>query len=300
MPCLQPRGQASSPRYARDAERRSGVAESFVEYREISVADPLRQGDVLEAEDPQASRWQRHLFVVTADCDFAYGKHQGRVTCVPLMNAEEYLVEMQVPRIREKLVTKLLDALLGAAKTSGHPHVSSERLRQWSSESEPAEIIAALGLSGGQVATAQSALTSLRLADRSSTSFDEAIDRLIEAHLSAPNAQSRENVTRRIIESLRAPYVQPPGDALFLSALAPSHTDGYFAYLRHLEQILQSDIALGPTRSGIRYRRISRLRDRYIHALVQRFALVFLPIGLPREYEDIRDLHAELLGEKFS
>jgi hypothetical protein len=49
----------------------------------------------------------------------------------------------------------------------------------------------------------------------------------------------------------------------------------------------------------VSYRRISHLRDRYIHALVQRFALVFMAIGLPKEYEEIRDLHSDILGEKY-
>ncbi|SDM91588.1 hypothetical protein SAMN04488074_12936 [Lentzea albidocapillata subsp. violacea] len=70
---------------------------SFAEYQDTSVVDPLRQGDVLEAADPAASLWQRHLVVLTADCDLARAKHHGRVTCVPVLTEHEYLLEMQIP-----------------------------------------------------------------------------------------------------------------------------------------------------------------------------------------------------------
>ncbi len=60
---------------------------------------------------------------------------------------------------------------------------------------------------------------------------------------------------------------------------------------------MEPTIALGPARRAMEYRRISRLEDRYTHALVQRFAMVFLSIGLPRDYEEMRDLHAESIEE---
>jgi hypothetical protein len=69
--------------------------------------------------------------------------------------------------------------------------------------------------------------------------------------------------------------------------------------LRHLELLWEPEIAVGPTRVEHRFRRIAHLQDRYTHAMVQRFALVFMSIGLPREYEEVRDLHSELMGESY-
>lgn len=275
------------------------MTEPFAEYREISVTDPLRQGDVLEAADPSASKWQRHLLVITADCDFAYDKHQGRVTCVPLLTANEYLLEMQIPRIRERFTTKVVRALRQILPPGNAANISDERLRAWPCEVDLAEIIVALNLDGRDAETAKAALGSIRLVRQTAETLDEAVELLVASQLVAPNPQKRENVVRKITEDLRGPYSQPPGDALFLSSVAPEHHLGYFAYLRHLEQVWEPEIAIGPTRMDVRYRRISRLQDRYIHALVQRFALVFMSIGLPREYEEIRDLHSELLGENY-
>jgi hypothetical protein len=275
------------------------LTEPFREYREVSVTDPLRQGDVLEAVDPSTSKWQRHLIVITADCDFAYAKHQGRVTCVPLLTAHEYLMEMQIPRLREKFTRKLVEVLRKVLPSASATNISDERLRAWPCESETDEIVTSLGLVGRNAEIATAALESIRLICRSAETLDDAVELLVTSQLAAPNPPKRENVVQQITSVLKAPYSQPPGDALFLSAVAPKHDFGYFVYLRHLEQVREPEIAVGPTRSVVTYRRISRLQDRYIHSLVQRFALVFMSIGLPKEYEEMRDLHSEVLGESY-
>lgn len=271
----------------------------FREYREVSVTDPLRQGDVLEAVDTASPKWQRHLVVITADCDFAHAKHQGRVTCVPLLTAHEYLLEMQVPRIRQKFTRKFVESFRNALPSTIATNVSDERLRAWPGEVEPDEIVTSLGLDGPEAERAKAAIQSIRLIGQPAETLDAAVENLIASHLAGPNPLKREKIVQQINSTLRAPYSQPPGDALFLSAVAPKLDVGYFAYLRHLEQVWEREIATGPTRSTVRYRRISNLRDRYIHALVQRFAMVFMSIGLPDEYEEVRDLHSEILGETY-
>lgn len=276
------------------------MSDTFSEYGEITVTAPLRQGDVLEAVDPEASRWQRHLLVITADCDFAHDKHYGRVTCVPLLTAEEYLLEMHIPRLRERYISsKLLPALRRATESGRASKVSDERLRAWPQEAKVEDIVSSLGLGGSAATEATAAFQSIRLLADPCATLDDAVLALTNAQLTGPNAQKRENIVKGIADALKAPFSQPPGDAIFFSAIGPTHDIGYFAYLRHLEPVRQPDIAIGPSRHGVRYRRISHLQDRYTHAAVQRFALVFMSIGLPQEYEDMRDLHSELLGDKY-
>lgn len=271
----------------------------FVEYREIGSSDPLRQGDVLESVDESATKWKRNLLVITADCDFANAKNQGRVTCVPLLSAEEYLAEMQFPRIRERLVKKPLDSLQAAVITSPHPDVSRSRLREWVSEEDAVTIVSQLGVDLTQKDIALRAIASIRLLDMLPESFDEAVQALIECQLVGPAPPKRENARRNVMQALCETYTQPPGDALFLSSIGPAHEDGYFAYLRHLEQVWQGDISIRPLHRSAQYRRIARLQDRFTHAVVQRFGMVFMSIGLPKEYEEIRNLHSEILGDRF-
>lgn len=272
---------------------------AFVEYREVSVTDPLRQGDVLEAVDPAASKWQRHLLVMTADCDFANGKHHLRVTCVPLLTQEEYLMEFRIPQLRDRVVSKNVSALQTLISSVGGPWISEDRLKEWPIEEGSDEIVAALALTGGTRDDAEKLLSAIKTATQLPVELDGSVRQLVEAQTIVPSGKKAATAQREATDVLKAHYSQPPGDALFLSAVAPTLDHGYFVYLRHLEQILEPDIAIGPTRTNASYRRLARLQDRFIHAVSQQFAMVFMAIGLPREYEEIRDLYRDLLGERY-
>lgn len=271
----------------------------FAEFRDVSVTDPLRQGDVIEAVDAEATKWRRHLLVITADCDFARAKHQGRVTCVPLLTQDEYLLEFQVPRIRDDLLSKTSAALTALISKSGGRELSKERVREWAVEQTPDEIVAALDLDVAQSGDVLRLLSAIRLAAQLPGDLDSAVSQLVTAQVEVPNGKNASNARRDVTQKLTAHYKNPPGDALFLSSVAPRLDAGYFVYLRHLEQIRESEIVIGPSRSPATYRRLSRLQDRFIHAVSQQFAMVFMAIGLPREYEEIRDLHCELLGDRY-
>ncbi|MEV5417839.1 hypothetical protein [Streptomyces albogriseolus] len=274
--------------------------EPFAEYREVGVADPLRQGDVLEAVDPEATMWQRHLLVMTADCDFAYAKHQGRVTCVPLLAAEEYLSEMQIPKIREQLVKPQLKEIRQILAKAPVPTISDRRLREWATEEAPVDIVKMLDLPQPDAQKVSAALKAIRMMDMPVDTLKEGVGLLVEAQLIGTSPPKRDTAVKRVVNHLRRSYEQPPGDALFLTAIGPGQDAGYFAYLRHIEQVWEPEISLGPSHREVVYRRISRMRDRFAHALVQRFAMVFMSIGLPTQYEELRDLHAEILGENFA
>jgi hypothetical protein len=272
------------------------VEKAFAEFRSVRLTDPLRQGDVIESADAQASMWERHLLVITADCDFAHDKHQGRVTCVPLLTVNEYLLEMQIPRMREKLIKRPVSELLLLVEKSSGYRMTGQRLREWAREAMPESVVASLGLTGLNAQKAIGNLRAIRLIDGPADDIDSAIRVLVDAQLEFDPPAKPEAAMSRVVDPMRQVFSQPPGDALFISAIAESYDVGYFAYLRHLEQVSQPSISLGSTRQNIAYRRISRLEDRYTFALVQRFASVFLSIGLPDEYETLRNLHADSIG----
>ncbi|SDU94861.1 hypothetical protein SAMN04488544_2429 [Microlunatus sagamiharensis] len=275
------------------------MTEILREYDLVHASTAVRQGDVLEAVDASASLWKRHLLVITADCDLAHDKNAGRITCVPILSSDEYLLHLQLPKIRRRLQLKMLGSLRSAVPRSPLQGISNDRLQEWTSESEPESIATALELSEGERKKAFSLIAGLHNLRDDVDNLDAAVNAIVAAQLSLPNAPSRKNVLASIKESLRSPFSQPPGDALFVSALGPSHENGYFVYLRHLEQVYEPEIALQPTRLQKSYRRISRLKTEYSHALVQRFGLVFMSIGLPEEYEELRDLHSSVLLERY-
>lgn len=272
----------------------------FAEYRTVKGTDPLRQGDVLERTGDDSTAWNRHLLVITADCDLAHGKNRGRVTCVPLLAKDEFLLELIMPKLRDIAAKKLVAGLKGLLSTFSAPDISETRLREWPHEQSVEDILSLLSVPNDHLVVVGKILEGIRVLGSSPDTLAEATNLLVQAHGTLPNAQSEKNIRSQVVARLKDAFKQPPGDALFLSALAVGHHHGYFAYLRHLEQIWEPQIALGPTRSVVDYRRLSRLQDKYVHAIAQRFALVFMSIGLPDSYEEMRDLHADLIGEEIA
>jgi len=275
-------------------------SEPFAEFREVTVTDPLRQGDVIEAVSADATHWQRLLLVLTADCDFANAKNQGRVTCVPLLQQDEYLLEFQIPRIRSRVMERLISELeLSLQKVPHSPQISRTRLQAWPLEQGVDSVMRALNPPAISAEGIRQLFEAVTKTAAPANDLESAVEALIDAQLAIPRPKSASNIRKDVLSALTAHYTSPPGDALFLSAVAPQHQDGYFAYLRHLEQVAQPAIALGPTRASPSYRRVARLQDRFIHAASQQFGAVFMAIGLPSEYEEIRRLHSNLLGDRF-
>jgi len=270
----------------------------FAEFEPVSTREQLRQGDVIEATDNDAPMWRRHLVVITADCDLAFDKHHGRITAVPLLHQTEYLLEMQFPRIRDRGLQKALKLLRTQLTGTPHERLSDSGALRWLREATPTEITAELGFDGTKATSFTKTLQALELLARDPSSLPSAVQLQTEGlvALGASENNARKEVTLR----LRQAFTQTPGDALFLSSIGPGLTAGYFAFLRHLEQIPEPDIALAATRQTVKYRRVARLTDRYAHALVQRFAMVFLAIGLPAAYEETRDFHSDLLEESLN
>jgi len=271
------------------------MAPVFAEYRDVSMGEPLRQGDVIECVE-EATKWTRLLLVITADCDFAFGKHQGRVTCIPLLEANDYLVEFHFPRLRDRFARKPLAELQALLRRAGGPAIRDARLREWATETPLAEIAAELELDAPDAEVATKLLRSLSLLDPHSDRVEDCIEALVASQLATPQPVTEARAREAVSSAVRDVYRQPPGDAMFLSTVGRSYESGYFAYLRHLEQIWEPDIARGPARRDHSHRRVGRLEDRYLMALVQRFAMVFMSIGLPNEYEETRDLYAEMMG----
>ncbi len=271
--------------------------DGFVEYRSVSITEPLRQGDVLERVADDATAWNRHLLVITADCDFAHDKHHGRVTCVPLLTKDEYLLELQIPKFRHQALVKVVAALQEVLESLGRTGISETRLREWPLEQSTDAILTLLAIPGDKRDVVGGMVDAIRELGSAASTVAEATAALVQAQRRLPNAQSEKNLRTNLVGRLQNAFKQPPGDALFVSALADGHDYGYFVYLRHLEQIWEPQVSLGPSRSVVEYRRLSRLQEKYTHAIAQRFALVFMTIGLPDAYEEMRDLHADLLGE---
>ena len=273
------------------------MSRTFAEYSDVEFSSPLRQGDVLEVVDLGPGESSSLLLVITADCDLAFNKNRDLVTCIPILAKEHYLLTLTAPRIRAQAIRQPVAELQQVLAQCGYANVSDKRVRQWVAEADNESIVAELSLEEPFKGDAIAAIDAMRLIDAPQGTVREFLDALVEAQMKSKNPPKSDKARKRVLADLREPFTRPPGDTLFLGCVAPGLDAGYFAYLRDPEQIEQSRIATTPGRADAQYRRISRLKDRFTHALVQRFAMVFMSIGLPSEYEEIRDLHADFLGE---
>lgn len=271
--------------------------EGGVESSAVSVRAPLRQGDVLEATGDAVSMWQRHLVVITADCDLEHGKNLGRVTCAPFLSVDEYLRAIHLARPREDLAGALIGILQEALSEIGRAGIADERLREWVLEVSPDEVVEALGVAGDEGSRIHKIAETLRRTSEDWGSLQSATQSMIAGRLVVSPERSEASVRKELVGQYKNAFRSTPGDALFISSIAPGLEDGYFAYLRHHEPVWQSDIELSSARSSAAYRRIGRLQERYAYALVQRFASVFMSVGLPSSYEGTRDLYYEILKE---
>ncbi|MFD3448638.1 hypothetical protein ACFDTO_28980 [Microbacteriaceae bacterium 4G12] len=269
----------------------------FHEYLVPPLGDPLRQGDVLESVASDASKWQRRLLVLTADCDFAHGKHQGRVTCVPILESKDYLLEFQLPMIRANYSKKPLAAFHAEVERAGSSGVSKDRLVEWANEESTTSILVSLNIAAARSAELTRQIDALRILHATHSSLDAGIAAYATAIEKTGIAKSRDDALTRVKGDLRSRFNTLPGDTMFLGSVGPGNSDGYCAYLRHIEQVWESDVALAPTRSSVTHRRLARLQDRFTDAVAQQFGMVFMSIGLPPVYEDKRRRHGEQLGE---
>ncbi|MFV9424613.1 MULTISPECIES: hypothetical protein [Microbacterium] len=271
-------------------------AEDFNEAVARGVDAPLRQGDVIEAVAADSSAWTRYLLVLTADCDLANQKNAGRITCIPLLPAEDYLLALLLPEHRDKAVHRLAEDFNDDLKRRGKRGISIERLIEWVGESGFDEILEALEIDQSNGGDLLSRYDGIRFALEPVKTLDDAVANIVAAQQRFAQPKSAEKLSAAMRDVLSNRFRQPPGDSLFLGKISPGYEAGYFAYLRHIEQVWEQDISLSAARSPSAYRRIGALSDRFTHAVVQRFAMVFMPIGLPVEYERIRDSYASDFG----
>lgn len=241
------------------------------------------------------------MMVVTADCDLAYAKHSGRITCVPLLTADEYLLEIYFPELRKPVTERHAREFAAALNSAGGRTMSEGRIVEWCLEVEHGDqVSAAFDVAEDVRQLIENSCNGIRLANSHCDTVEKAVTNLVDSQSLHSNPKAATTLRRTITGGIQQRFTQPRGDSLFLNSIAPGYEDGYFAYLRHIEQVWEADVALRPARRIDGHRRIGALSDRFAHAVVQRFAMVFMPIGLPDTYEAVRNSFAENLGKELN
>jgi hypothetical protein len=264
----------------------------------LDAREPIRQGDVLEWLSDSEDLWRRHAIVVTADCDIVHQKHAGALATVPVLRYDEYLASFALPlklraaetQIREKARSQLR-AMQAKYRTDQPGPLSDAAIDGWIAHAGADAILRTLRASDDK--TAEEVRTLVRWL-QALPDVEQSVD--LGAQLAALTTAKVIGGSTKDEASLRATLAREnvdrlknlPGDALFLHSLGGLLTDGYVAYLRRVDNVHETAVALKFNElrdAGKVARRISRLSSPYVFRLTQQLGQVFSAIGLPGSYE---------------
>ncbi|MDE0777897.1 MAG: hypothetical protein OSB43_16600 [Nocardioides sp.] len=272
-----------------------GSAEQFPEWTEPPAGGPIRQGDVISSVVDSAELWRQNLVVITADCDLAKAKHDGALTCVPILRLTDYLRIFRFEKLRDSLATRIAAKLLADVERANPefavPNISLPRLKQWVLEEDSDAILQAFGsvVIPAPVRDLMNVLKSL-LAEQPED-LSSVIDLLAGARLAVGDFKELQKAHAATANDLASTLKSLPGDVLLLNEISAVDSEGYVVYLRRAFEIPDSSVVISYSRlpHDAHYARISRLRAPYVYALTQQFGAVFSAIGLPNSYEQARE-----------
>jgi hypothetical protein len=270
---------------------------------------PLRQGDIVAAQpgtDSWKNPWTRFGVVLTADCDLAHGKSGPNLVYVPILDHHAYIADVWLPGEAEDLaragrdkVEKQLASLqsklgfrhIAAWGEAGGENIASkltEQLGSLKSGIDTERISADIILMWH--ATTELQVLSKRPQPTQATQLRDLLSRLVQ-HGSAisQNKFGDPNSCRRFLETALC-SLQDRVDISLIRELIGLDTDmldspcfGYVVPLRSFSLLQVEKIDTDRNHwygNRDHYLRICRLRGPYKFDLVQRFANLFVRVGL--------------------
>ena len=268
----------------------------------------IRQGDVFQWED-RSTPWRQYGVVVTGDCDIVQDKNAGIVSYVPVLPLHEYWRVITVPKkieryARDKFLPRVRDCIRSLQRKycADYPiALSDDAISALVSSSSGDRVMEVLSVPlGGRAAPLRAVQAFGAFLNFESLQTLQQLVALL-AELRGVVGATSANASK-ILEELSESVGELPGDALFLSTVAPGVNEGYVAYLRMVRELNATSLAFVPKdlqRPSVVARRLAKLRSPYIYRLTQQLAQVFSDIGLPHEYEKNRDTLASVVKERW-
>ena len=277
------------------------TSEIFSETTEVSEEGVLTQGDVLKSVEPDVDAWRQHLVVVTADCDLAYRKYGGQLSCIPILSADryanEFLLEPEIQKVTERLKEAFVKLIHTAQQSEAPVHdyvpITPGRAYDWALEAELDDMSQVLPRL--DIEKAEPLHRLLRETRGPESTYVATLEHLCEAKRALGDHKSTPDARKSVANRLAKQMVSLPGDAMFLRSLGPGLSEGYVAYLRRIIEVPDTEVAINVPQAteGRAYERVARLTSPYVYGLTQKLASVFSSIGLPGAYEDSRNSYID-------
>lgn len=280
-----------------DSEANSGMGASFPGQR-------LAQGDILRVASQNGYSASDLLCVITADCDLANEKHQGRILCLPLFSMRNYIssfqLALEVNQTRTLLANEVVKRVAAFRAMNGRAAISEERAPQWVREKGPQHVLSALDIEIGTDGYAQFVELSMLFIQSVPQDIHFQIDWLQRGMSYLDAGTKNDYGEKKAKEKVSNLIKQPPKDVYLLAEVSPNDREGYVLALRFAEQVLDVDISLTPGSADTTYCRISRIVSPYIYSISQKFGVLFTAVGLPDNQSESVKISGEHLIASFT
>ena len=271
----------------------------FPEWTEPPTGGPIRQGDVISSVGETSDVWRRNLVVITADCDLAKAKHDGALTCVPILRLTDYLLMFRFEKLRDALATRVVGKLLADVRNANPntavPNISVQRFKRWVVEEDLDSVLHSF-VGVVMPEPAPKLLKCVRsLLTEQPQELTSVVELLAVAKTALGDFKDLDKARSATAGDLASTLKSLPGDVLLINEISAADSGGYVVYLRRAFEIEDSSVVTSYSRlpHDARFARVSRLRAPYVYALTQQFGAVFSAIGLPTTYEQARESIAD-------
>lgn len=265
---------------------------------EFTESRTLRQGDIVQRNSSGETETR---IVITTNCDIRHNKHRELITTVLLMKSIDYVSSFVLSEEIFKLSDQLSERIVNeknARNPSDLPiqQISDERFLEWIIEAAPTLELQKLFVEWPEIFTYRQLLLAARSQDQ--LSINECMA-LIQSFRQIGIGKSAKNLVSLVDSSIKS----PPKDFVFLAGGASLNDPfGYVAHLRNISiveesQIQVENLGMMQDRSQAIWKRIAKVKDYYLHNILQKFGLVFGSIGMPTDFEMHQATSRELISE---
>lgn len=284
-------------------------ATKFEDMAGLGGNEPIRQGDVLVPVQAGMSAFQGFV-VMTADCDLTHDKFGGHLTALPLVSVAQYVRDHWLPRVMATLGQQLEEEILADlsvlidASPRRVARPSPEHVVRWAIESESSAIAETLGVDDAEMTRINllaAAVRGIHAAAESGlrTKWASCIEAMVAMGTRSQD-RAAAALAKRISQELPR---QLPGDVFYVHDIGRGEDVGYLALARKPVSIPPEKVALVPsdlTYDSPDFRRVGRLDSPYRYRLTQLYGEVFAAIGLPSEYEVVRNTSFGMVAARLS
>lgn len=289
----------------------------------VDAFSELRQGDIIAAHPGTPNwenRWSRFFIIFSADCDLSQSKTDTGIVVVPIIGLRTYLVDKWISQQAAKVKKGALERIDKVIIKFSGPRLTPDAMLEKSIDEvrerflklagEDAELVSAVDF----ITKAHGAIRELDDEIKKEHGYErEIISGLLEKVARVrgiAGGNGSFDLKKEIIAGLNALSdsrrldTWPLVDLIGLdSQMKDDESNGFVACLRNFssiepERIFTSKHLWLSDKSG--YLRICRLRGKYKSDILQKFANLFVRVGLEDERDSEHKIMFEQAAAKFS